>query len=89
MLGATDELLMYCRNYLMILVIFTPACMLQSLFQSYLVTAERPTLGLILIILAGVLNAVLDYVLIVHCHLEFVVPLLQPESGSRYRRLRG
>ena len=69
MLGATDELLMYCRNYLMILVIFTPACMLQSLFQSYLVTAERPTLGLILIILAGVLNAVLDYVLIVHCHL--------------------
>lgn len=24
MLGATDELLMYCRNYLMILVIFTP-----------------------------------------------------------------
>ena len=56
MLGATDELLMYCRNYLMILVIFTPACMLQSLFQSYLVTAERPTLGLILIILAGVLN---------------------------------
>ncbi|MFR8179621.1 MAG: MATE family efflux transporter [Dorea sp.] len=66
MLGATDELLMYCRNYLMILVIFTPACMLQSLFQSYLVTAERPTLGLILIILAGVLNAMPDYVPIVN-----------------------
>ena len=68
MLGATDELLMYFRNYLMILVIFTPACMLQSLFQSYLVTAERPTLGLILIILAGVLNAVLDYVFLSSLH---------------------
>ena len=88
MLGATDELLMYCRNYLMILVIFTPACMLQSLFQSYLVTAERPTLGLILIILAGVLNAVLDYVLIVHCHLGIRGAALATGIGSRYRRLR-
>ena len=69
LLGSTDELLPYCRNYLMILAFFAPACMLQSLFQCYLVTAERPTLGLVLIILAGVLNAALDYVLIVHCHL--------------------
>ena len=69
LLGSTDELLPYCKNYLMILAFFAPACMLQSLFQCYLVTAERPTLGLVLIILAGVLNAALDYVLIVHCHL--------------------
>ncbi len=65
-LGSTDEILADCRSYLMILVLFAPACMLQALFQSYLVTAERPTLGLALTIMAGILNAVLDYVLIVH-----------------------
>ncbi len=65
-LGSTDEILADCRSYLTILVLFAPACMLQALFQSYLVTAERPTLGLALTIMAGILNAVLDYVLIVH-----------------------
>lgn len=68
-LGSTDEILDDCRSYLTILVLFAPACMLQALFQSYLVTAERPTLGLALTIMAGILNAVLDYVLIVHCSL--------------------
>ena len=38
LLGSTDELLPYCRNYLMILAFFAPACMLQSLFQCYLDT---------------------------------------------------
>lgn len=68
-LGSTDELLADCRSYLTVLVLFGPACMLQSLFQCYLVTAEKPNLGLGLIIAAGVLNAGLDYVLIVQCHL--------------------
>lgn len=68
-LGSTDELLADCRSYLTILVLFAPACMLQSLFQCYLVTAERPNLGLGLIIVAGVLNMVLDYIFIVYCNM--------------------
>ena len=47
--------------------LFIPACMLQTLFQMYLVTAGRPTMGLLLMIGAGIVNAVLDYVLIVIC----------------------
>ena len=63
-LGSTDVLLADCRAYLSVSLLFAPACMLQTLFQSYLVTAGMPALGLFLTIGAGILNAVLDYVLI-------------------------
>ena len=46
-----------------------PACMLQAVFQSFLVTAGRPGLGLALMIGAGISNMVLDYVLIVPCQM--------------------
>lgn len=66
-LGASDILLSDCNTYLRILGLFVPACMLQALFQSYLVTAGRPNFGLALTIGAGICNAVLDYVLIAVC----------------------
>lgn len=68
-LGSNEVLLDDCRIYLSIAVSFAPACTLQSLFQSYLVTAGHPGFGLFLTIGAGILNAVLDYVLIVLCNL--------------------
>lgn len=64
-LGANDVLMADCKTYLTILMLFAPACTLQTLFQSYFVTASRPGLGLWLTVAAGILNAVLDYVLIV------------------------
>lgn len=64
-LGANDLLIADCRTYLTVLMAFAPACMLQTLFQSYLVTAGAPHLGLFLTMIAGVINAVMDYVLIV------------------------
>ena len=51
--------------YLRTLLAFAPACVLQVLFQSYFVTAGRPTLGLLLSIGSGISNAVLDYLFIV------------------------
>ena len=63
-LGSTDVLLADYRAYLSVSLLFAPACMLQTLFQSYLVTAGMPALGLFLTIGAGILNAILDYVLI-------------------------
>lgn len=69
LLGANETLLADCEMYLKITMAFAPACMLQVLFQSYLVTAERPNLGLLLTIIASVANAVLDYVFIAICHM--------------------
>lgn len=64
MLGSDDELLPYCVEYGTILVIGGPVWVMQVLFQSYLVTADRPKLGLGLSIGAGVLNIVLDIILV-------------------------
>lgn len=62
-LGATDLLLPNCKIYLQTLIYFAPACVLQMLFQTFFVTAGKPTIGLIVTIAGGVLNAVLDYIL--------------------------
>ena len=60
MLGAEGELLRYCLIYGRILLIGTPPFILQYLFQSFLITAERPGLGLYVTVAAGVTNIVLD-----------------------------
>lgn len=62
MLGSTDALLDYCIDYLSILLYMTPSCILQSLFQTFLVTAGKPVFGLILTIGGGIANMILDYV---------------------------
>ena len=60
LLGADEAMLPYCITYGRILLVAQTAFMLQGVFQSFLVTAERPTLGLIVTVGAGVTNMVLD-----------------------------
>ena len=63
-LGATGELLDNCILYGRIILISMPAFMLQNVFQCFFVTAERPKLGLTVIVLAGVTNMILDFLFI-------------------------
>ena len=65
LLGASDLLMSDCITYMRWQMAFAPALMLQILFQMYFITEGRPGLGLFLTILAGLSNAVLDYILIV------------------------
>ena len=60
LLGATEEMIEYCVVYGSIIIGFTPAFMLQNLFQNFLVVAEKPKLGLVATVAAGVTNMVLD-----------------------------
>lgn len=60
MLGADKQLLPYCIEYGRVIVIGGPIWVMQVLFQSYLVTADRPGMGLWLSVGAGVTNIVLD-----------------------------
>lgn len=60
MLGAKGQLLSNCILYARISFISMPAFMLQNVFQSFFVTAEKPHLGLYVVIAAGVTNMVLD-----------------------------
>lgn len=64
LLGAEGEMLEYAVRYGRVLLIGTPAFMLQNVFQSFLVTAERPGLGLAFTVAAGVTNIVLDLLLV-------------------------
>lgn len=62
--GATGEMLDNCVVYGRIILCTLTAFMLQNVFQSFLVTAERPQLGLAVTVAAGVANMLLDFVFI-------------------------
>ncbi len=62
-LGAEGEMLENCVLYGRIILPALPALMLQYEFQSFFITAERPQLGLIVTVIAGVANMVLDALL--------------------------
>ena len=63
-LGATGELHRDCVIYARITFISMPAFMLQNVFQSFFVAAEKPKLGLGVIVTAGLTNMVLDYLFV-------------------------
>lgn len=62
--GATEEMLPDCITYGWIVTAFTPAFMLQNVFQSFFIAAEKPRLGLRATLIAGVSNMVLDAVFV-------------------------
>lgn len=64
-LGASTVLFPYCKDYLSIQLIFAVFNIMQVLYQNLLVTAGKPTLGLLLAILAGTVNIIFDYIFIV------------------------
>ena len=66
--GAAGEMLDNCVVYGRIILCTLTAFMLQNVFQSFLVTAERPQLGLAVTVAAGVTNMLLDFVFIVIFH---------------------
>lgn len=59
-LRADAEIIDDCVLYGRILLGFNTAYMLQNVFQSFLITAEKPKLGLLATIAAGVTNMALD-----------------------------
>ncbi len=65
LLGASGDLLENAVLYARIILIALPFNVLQFLFQSFFVTAEKPTLGLITTVSSGVTNIILDAVLVV------------------------
>ena len=62
--GADEEMLEYCVIYARIILIALVPFILQNVFQSFLITAEKAKFGLIVTISAGVTNIVLDFLLV-------------------------
>lgn len=74
LLGAQGEMLESCVLYGRIILLALPAFMLQNVFQSFMVTAEKSRLGLGVTVAAGLTNMVLDFV--------FIVPLQWGLAGA-------
>lgn len=64
-LGAKGEILTECIAYGKILMFGAPFLILQYAFQGFFVTAEKPKLGLFVVIGAGIANMILDALLVV------------------------
>lgn len=64
LLGAEGNLVDICVIYGRTLIIALIPFMLQNCFQSFLIVAERPRLGLVVSVITGVLNMVLDFLFI-------------------------
>ena len=64
LLGAKGEMLDYALRYGRILLVSLPTFILQNMFQSFFVTAEKPHLGFAFTVGAGCTNMVLDVVLV-------------------------
>lgn len=64
LLGAEGNLVDICVIYGRTLIIALIPFMLQNCFQSFLIVAEKPRLGLVVSVITGVLNMVLDFLFI-------------------------
>ena len=60
LLGSTEELYTYCRYYLLMSLIFVPFYILNLLYQMLTITAGKPKIGLILTVIGGSANIILD-----------------------------
>lgn len=63
-LGAEGDMIDDCVLYGRIIFAALPFFMLQNVFQSFFVTAEKPKLGLLVTVGAGLANTVLDFVFV-------------------------
>lgn len=62
--GADEEMLEYCVIYARINLVALVPFILQNVFQSFLITAEKPKFGLVITVSAGVTNILLDFLLV-------------------------
>lgn len=60
LMGAEGEMLNNCVTYARILLVSLPFFMLQFEFQSFFIAAEKPQLGLVVTVVCGLTNMVLD-----------------------------
>ena len=63
-LGADEPMMEECVTYIRLNMIGMPGFVLQCAFQSFYMAAERPQLGTLMSVVAGVINIVLDAILV-------------------------
>ncbi len=65
-LGANEETYQYCYDYFVILSLFAPCAILQTIFENAMIACGKPKFALLALVLGGLTNIILDYVFIVY-----------------------
>ncbi len=81
-LGADDAMFPYVISYGQIIIMGITAFNLQNLFQSFFTAAEKPRLGFLITLTAGIVNILLDWILIVYAKLGIVGAAIGTVSGQ-------
>ncbi len=66
-LGANEQTYQYCYDYIIVLSLFAPCAILQTIFENAIIASGRPTFAFVAIVLGGMTNLILDYIFIVYC----------------------
>lgn len=72
-LGGSGEMLDNAAIYARVILLALPFNVLQLLFQSFFVTAEKPQLGLLVTLSSGLTNMILDAVLVISLPMEYKI----------------
>lgn len=80
-MGADDALYPLCEAYIVPILIGLPFCTAGMVCSMFFVTAGKPTLGFSIAVAGGVLNMVLDYVLIAVVQMGMLGAALATSSG--------
>ena len=89
LLGATETLYSYAREYLTVLCLFAPMLFLQVGTQNFFVTEGKPGVGLLVSALGGIANIILDYVFIAVFHMGIAGAALATGIGYMIPGLYG
>ena len=80
-LGADEPMMEECIEYIRLNMIGMPGFVLQCAFQSFYMAAERPQLGTLMSVVAGVTNIVLDAILVWLCGMGVAGAALATSAG--------
>ena len=69
LLGSSDAVFDYCREYALPIILFLPFSLLQVQFQSLFVANGKPGTGLLVTLVSGLANVFLDYYFIAVCNM--------------------
>lgn len=68
-MGARGDVLELCKEYLEVILIFTPAFMLNNLLSSFIRNDNNPSLAMKAVVTSSILNTIFDYIFIYPCNM--------------------
>lgn len=88
-LGANDQIYNLCREYMIPILIIIPFSLLGILFQMFFISEGKPTISMTSSLIGGVINIILDYLLIVRFNMGLMGAAIATGIGYSFPSLVG